>query len=73
MCLPRHKQWRSLLDIWSYKCKFFCVYRPYKESISEEMNNDYDLNLHLHDQSRALRLNASRWSLSKFIVLKHFG
>ena len=26
-------------------CKFFCVYRPYKESISKEMNND-DLNLH---------------------------
>ena len=25
------------------------VYRPYKESISKEMNND-DLNLHLHDQ-----------------------
>ena len=39
----------------------------------KKMNNDYDLNLHLHDQSRALRLNASRWSLSKFIVLKHFG
>ena len=30
--------------------KFFCVYRPYKESISKEMNNDNDLNLHLHDQ-----------------------
>ena len=27
-------------------CKFFCVYRPYKESISTEMNNDNDLNLH---------------------------
>ena len=27
-------------------CKFFCVYRPYKESISKEMNNDNDLNLH---------------------------
>ena len=26
--------------------KFFCVYRPYKESISKEMNNDNDLNLH---------------------------
>ena len=25
--------------------KFFCVYRPYKESISKEMN-DIDLNLH---------------------------
>ena len=31
------------------QCNFFCVYRPYKESISKEMNND-DLNLHLHDQ-----------------------
>ena len=43
-------QWRSQPDIRSCKCKFFCVYRPYKESISEEMNNDNDLNLHLHDQ-----------------------
>ena len=43
-------QWRSQPDIWSCKCKFFCVYRPYKESISKEMNNDNDLNLHLHDQ-----------------------
>ena len=45
--------WLSIVakpaDIWSCKCKFFCVYRPYKESISKEMNND-DLNLHLHDQ-----------------------
>ena len=32
------------------QCNFFCVYRPYKESISKEMNNDNDLNLHLHDQ-----------------------
>ena len=24
----------------------FCVYRPYKEPISKEMNNDNDLNLH---------------------------
>ena len=40
-------QWRSQPDIWSCKCKFFCVYRPYKESISKEMNNDNnDLNLH---------------------------
>ena len=31
-------------SIWS------CVYRPYKESISKEMNNDNDLNLHLHYQ-----------------------
>ena len=29
---------------------FFGVYRPYKESISKEMNNDNDSNLHLHDQ-----------------------
>ena len=36
-------QWRGQPDIWS--CKFFSVYRPYKESISKEMNND-DLNLH---------------------------
>ena len=28
-------QWRSQPDIWSCKCKFFCVYRPYKEPISE--------------------------------------
>ena len=25
---------------------FLCLYRPYKESISKEMNNDDDLNLH---------------------------
>ena len=31
--------------------QIFCVYRPYKESISKEMNNDNDLNLHLHDQT----------------------
>ena len=43
-------QWRSQPDIWSCKCKFFCFYRPYKEPISEEMNNDNHLNLHLHDQ-----------------------
>ena len=39
------RQWRSQPDIWSCKCKFFCVYRPYKESISKEMNNEV-LNLH---------------------------
>ena len=33
-------QWRSHPDIWSCKCKFFCVYRPYKESITKEMNDD---------------------------------
>ena len=43
-------QWRSQPDIWSCKCKFFCVYRPYKEPISKEMKNDNHLNLHLHDQ-----------------------
>ena len=45
----RHEQWRSQPDNWS--CTFSCVYshRPYKESISKEMNND-DLNLNLHDQ-----------------------
>ena len=37
-------------DIWSCKYKFFCVYRPYKEPISKEINNDNHLNLHLHDQ-----------------------
>ena len=30
--------------------KFFCVYKPYKESISKEMNANNNLNLHLHDQ-----------------------
>ena len=43
-------QWRSQPDIWSCKCKFFFVYRPYKESFSKEMNNNNDLNLRLHDQ-----------------------
>ena len=47
---PLWDQWRSQPDIWSCKCKFFFVYRPYKESISKEMNNDNDLNSHLHDQ-----------------------
>ena len=40
-------QWSSRLDMWSCKCNFFCAYRPYKESISKEMNNsDNDLNLY---------------------------
>ena len=43
-------QLRSQPEIWSCKCKFFCVYRPYEISISKEMNNDNDINLHLHDQ-----------------------
>ena len=38
-------QWRSEPDIRSCKCRFFSVYRPYKESICKEMNNN-DLNLH---------------------------
>ena len=33
-------QWRRQSDIWSCKCKFFCVKRPYKKPISKEMNND---------------------------------
>ena len=39
-----YKQWRSQPVNLVMLCKFFCVYRPYKESISKEMNND--LNLH---------------------------
>ena len=31
-------QWQSQPDIWSYKCKFFSVFRPYKESISKEID-----------------------------------
>ena len=30
--------------------QIFLVYRPYKEWISKDVNNDNDLNLHLHDQ-----------------------
>ena len=40
------REWRRQPDVWSCKCKFFCVYKPYKVSISKEMNNDNDLNLH---------------------------
>ena len=50
LCVFTRVQWRSQPEIWSCKCKFFCVYRPYKEQISKEMNNDNNLNLHLHDQ-----------------------
>ena len=39
-------QWRSQPDNLVTLCKFFCLYRPCKESISKEMNNDNDLNLH---------------------------
>ena len=41
-----HSQWRSQPDNLVILCKFFCVCRPYKESISREMNNGNDLNLH---------------------------
>ena len=62
----RH-QWRSQPDIWSCKCKFFCVYRPYKESISTEMNND--LNLYLHDQiSGWLRYSPACSSVLRYIT-----
>ena len=59
-------QWRSQPDIWSCKCKFFCVYRPYKESISKEMNND-NLNLHLHDQMSVWLRYCSRHILFEFL------
>ena len=49
-CTTVSYQWRSQPDIWSCKCKFFCLYRRYKELIPKEINNDNDLNLHLHDQ-----------------------
>ena len=42
----RPTQWRSQPDNLVMLCKFFCVYRLQKESISKEMNNDNDLNLH---------------------------
>ena len=49
-CL-RHMIINKLFYEWcTFKCKFFCVYRPCKESISKEMNSNNDLNLHLHDQ-----------------------
>ena len=35
----------------------FCIYRPHKESISKEGNNDNDLSLHLHDQIVGLNTN----------------
>ena len=37
-------QWRSLTfghANANFACKFFCVYRLYKESISKQMNNDH--------------------------------
>ena len=42
-------QWRSQPNLWSCKCKFFSVYRPYKGSISKEMNND---NSNLHSMTK---------------------
>ena len=39
-------QWQSQPDNFVMLCKFLCVYRPYKQSISKEINNDNDLNLH---------------------------
>ena len=45
-CMTGNGQWRSQPDIWSCKCKFSSVYTPYKATISKEMNNDNDLNLH---------------------------
>ena len=33
--------------------QFVCVYRPHKESISVEINNDNDLNLHNMTNCRA--------------------
>ena len=39
-------QWRSQPDNLVMLCKFSKVYRLEKESISKEMNNDNDLNLH---------------------------
>ena len=53
-------QCRSQPDIWSCKCKFFCVYRRYKERIFKEMNNDNHLNLHLHDQMLGWLRHCSR-------------
>ena len=46
------------------------IYRPYnKESISKEINNDNDLNLHLHDQmSGWLRY----WNSLGIVLIKHW-
>ena len=64
-------QWRSQPDIWSCKCKFFCVYRPYKEPTSKEMNKYNHLNLHLHDQVWACF--ASRDSCCVGLAARNFG
>ena len=67
-------QWRSQpADIWSCKCKFFYVYKPYKEPISKEMNNDNHLNLHFHDQMSGwlrylLRSVALVWRLGILVM-----
>ena len=44
---------KMIIHVVRFKCKVFCVYTPYKESISKEMNKNNDLNLHLHDQCRS--------------------
>ena len=41
---------KMIIHVVRFKCKVFCVYTPYKESISKEMNKNNNLNLHLHDQ-----------------------
>ncbi len=39
-----YDQWRSQPDFnLVMLCKYFCVHRPRKQSISKEMNNDNDL------------------------------
>ena len=59
-------------DIWSCKCKFFCVYRPYKEPISKEMNNNNHLNLHLHEQMSGWPRYCSR-SVALVLAARNFG
>ena len=44
---------------------FSVLYRPYKESISKEMNND--LNLHLRDKNRLASLPYS-YSLVRLLI-----
>ena len=45
-CNKVKEQWRSQPENLVMLCKCFCVYRLQKASISKEMNNDNDLNLH---------------------------
>ena len=72
-----YKQWRSQHDNLVMLCKFFCVYRPCKESISKEINND-DLSLHSmtklsgwlrHCIQRLQALRGSNKSTLHFIML----